>query len=117
MGALAARGIGFVLLEPGPGGEDDVIRGARLTAATSLDQRDSLDAVGATARGDLWRVTSGVQPRAALDGTQARLQQLVAAGWIGVLVVAALLAVPTAASRRVARRTPRTVGFVRGGTR
>lgn len=115
--ALAARGIGFVLLDPGPGGEDDVIRGARLTAATSLDQRDSLDAVGATARGDLWRVTSGVEPRAALDANQTRLQQLVAAAWIAVLVIALLLAVPTAASRRVARRTPRTVGFVRGGNR
>ncbi|WP_396643687.1 glycosyltransferase [Microbacterium sp.] len=115
--ALAARGIGFVLLEPGPGGEDDVIRGARLTAATSLDQRDTLDGVGATARGDLWRVTSDVQPRAALDVHQTRLQQLVAAGSIAVLLIAFLLAVPTAASRRVARRTPRTVGPVRGGTR
>ena len=114
---LAARGIGFVLLEPGPVGEDDVIRGARLTAATSLDQRDSLDGVGATARGDLWRVTSTVEPRAALDDHQRRLQQLVAAGSLGVLVVALLLAVPTSASRRIARRTPRTVGPVRGGNR
>jgi hypothetical protein len=115
--ALAARGIGFVLLEPGPAGEDDVIRGARLSAATSLDQRDTLDGVGATARGDLWRVTTPLQPRAALSDQQARLQHLVAAGSIGVLVVALLLAVPTAASRRVARRTPRTVGIVRGGSR
>lgn len=114
---LAARGIAFVLLEPAAGGEDDVIRGARLTAATSLDQRDTLDGVGSTARGELWRVTTDVQPRAGLDAHQTRLQQLVAAGSLGVLLVALLLAVPTAASRRVARRTPRTVGPVRGGTR
>ena len=114
---LASRGIGFVLLEPGPAGEDEVIRGARLTAATSLDQRDALDGVGATARGDLWRVTSDVQPRAALDDHRLRLQQLVAAGSLAVLLIAGLLAVPTAASRRVARRTPRMVGPVRGGTR
>ena len=37
--SLAARGIRFVLLDPGPGGEDDVIRGARLTAATSCCRR------------------------------------------------------------------------------
>lgn len=114
---LAARGIAFVLLEPAPGGEDDVIRGARLTAATSLDQRNSLDGVGSTARGELWRVTSEVQPRAGLDAHQTRVQQLVAVGSLAVLLVALLLAVPTAASRRVARRTPRTVGPVRGGTR
>lgn len=114
---LAARGIAFVLLEPAPGGEDDVIRGARLTAATSLDQRNSLDGVGSTARGELWRVTSDVQPRAGLDAHQTRVQQLVAVGSLAVLLVALLLAVPTAASRRVARRTPRTVGPVRGGTR
>lgn len=114
---LAARGIRFVLLESGPGGEDDVIRGARLTAATSLDQRNTLDGVGATARGDLWRVTADVQPRAALDDHQLALQRLVTGASIGVLLVALLLAIPTAASRRVARRTPRTVGPVQGGTR
>ncbi|WP_022878765.1 glycosyltransferase [Microbacterium sp. B19] len=114
---LAARGIRFVLLESGPGGEDDVIRGARLTAATSLDQRNTLDSVGATTRGDLWRVTVDVQPRAALDDHQVALQRLVTGASIGVLLVALLLAIPTAASRRVARRTPRTVGPVRGGTR
>jgi hypothetical protein len=114
---LAARGIRFVLLESGPGGEDDVIRGARLTAATSLDQRNTLDSVGATTRGDLWRVTADVQPRAALDDHQVVLQRLVTGASIGVLLVALLLAIPTAASRRVARRTPRAVGPTRGGTR
>lgn len=114
---LADRGIGFVLLSSAPAGEDDVIRGARLGAATSLDQRDLLDPVGATSRGDLWRVNTEIVPRAAIDDHQRRLQQLVALGSLGVVVVALLLAAPTAASRRVARRTPRTVGPTPGGTR
>ncbi|MDF2992319.1 MAG: putative glycosyltransferase [Microbacterium sp.] len=114
---LAERGIGFVLLEAAPAGEDDVIRGARLAAATSLDQRDALDSVGATSRGDLWRVTADVQPRAPIDAHQARLQTLVTVGSLGVLLIALLLAVPTAASRRVARRTPRIVGPNPGGNR
>ncbi|KQR89148.1 glycosyltransferase [Microbacterium sp. Leaf179] len=114
---LAARGIGFVLLESAPAGEDDVIRGARLGAATSLDQRDLLDPVGATSRGDLWRVNAPLQPRAEMDAHQVALQRLVTFGSIGVLLVALLLAVPTAASRRVARRTPRIVGPTPGGSR
>ncbi|WZH37183.1 MAG: glycosyl transferase [Microbacterium enclense] len=114
---LAERGIGFVLLQAAPAGEDDVIRGARLAAATSLDQRDALDSVGATSRGDLWRVTADVQPRAPIDAHQSRLQSLVTVGSLGVLLIALLLAVPTAASRRVARRTPRIVGPNPGGNR
>jgi len=114
---LAERGIGFVLLESAPAGEDDVIRGTRLGAATSLDQRDALDAVGTTARGDLWRVTTDLQPRPSIDDHQARLQNLVTFGSLGVLVVALLLAVPTTASRRIARRTPRIVGPNPGGSR
>ena len=52
-----------------------------------------------------------------INELRTRVQQLVAVGSLAVLLVALLLAVPTAASRRVARRTPRTVGPVRGGTR
>jgi len=114
---LAERGIGFVLLQSAPAGENDVIRGARLAAATSLDQRDALDGVGTTSRGDLWRVTADVQPRAPLTDTQAHLRNLVTLGSLGVLLVALLLAVPTTASRRVARRTPRIVGPTPGGSR
>lgn len=114
---LGERGIGFVLLQSASAGENDVIRGARLAAATSLDQRDALDGVGTTSRGDLWRVTAPVQPRAPLDDHQARLQSLVTFGSLGVLLVALLLAVPTGASRRVARRTPRIVGPNPGGSR
>ena len=114
---LAARGISFVLLESAPAGEDDVIRGTRLGAATSLDQRDLLDPVGATTRGDLWRVNTAITPRPALDDHRLGLQRLVAVGSLGVVLVALLLAVPTAASRRVARRTPRIVGPNPGGSR
>lgn len=113
---LAAKGIAFVLLESASD-ESDVIRGDRLSAASSLDQRDLLDPVGATSRGDLWRVNAAVAPRAALDDHRVGLQRLVALGSLGVIVVALLLAVPTAASRRTARRTPRIVGPTPGGTR
>ena len=114
---LAERGIGFVLLQSAPAGENDVIRGARLAAATSLDQRDALDGVGTTSRGDLWRVTADVQPRAPLSDAQVHLRNLVTLGSLGVLLVALLLAVPTTASRRIARRTPRIVGPNPGGSR
>ncbi len=114
---LAAKGIAFVLLESASDDESDVIRGDRLSAASSLDQRDLLDPVGATSRGDLWRVNAAVAPRAALDDHRVGLQRLVALGSLGVIVVALLLAVPTAASRRTARRTPRIVGPTPGGTR
>ncbi len=58
---LAERGIGFVLLQSAST-PDDVASGDRLGAATSLDQRDMLDPVGETSRGDLWRVNAEVTP-------------------------------------------------------
>lgn len=114
---LAARGIGFVLLEPAASSQGDVALGDRLGAATSLDQRDLLDPVGATSRGDLWRVNTDVVPRAALDDHREGLQRLVTLGSLAVLIVALLLAAPTATSRRIARRTPRIVGPNPGGSR
>jgi hypothetical protein len=114
---LAERGIGFVLLSSAPSTQNDVVLGDRLGAATSLDQRDLLDPVGTTSRGDLWRVNTEVIPRAPLDDHGATVQRLVALGSLGVLVIALLLAVPTASSRRVARRTPRIVGPTSGGSR
>jgi hypothetical protein len=62
-------------------------------------------------------VNTEVIPRAPLDEHGAALQRLVALGSLGVLVIALLLAVPTAASRLVARRTPRIVGPTSGGSR
>lgn len=114
---LADRGIGFVLLESAPEGQDDVTRGARLSAATSLDQRDRLDAVGTTQRGDLWRVTGDLQPRPGLDSVDLAVSRTVTLGSLAVVLIALLLAVPTATSRRIARRTPRVVGPTPGGRR
>jgi hypothetical protein len=110
IGDLAANGVSFILLAPATQPESDIARAFRLSAQTALDQRDGLDAVGETAKGALWRVTQPVEPRAGVPASvrdTARailLAQLIAVG------VALLLAVPTAASRREARRSPRVVG-------
>lgn len=109
--SLAERGIGFVLLT---GADESEATGqtVRLAAATSLDQRDALDAVGETARGSLWRVVDGAQARPEADAETRRIAGLIAAAQIAVILVSLLLAVPTGASRRLARRSPRTVGPV-----
>lgn len=107
---LADWGVSFVLLAPAPAPESDAARAMRLFALTSLDQRDTLDAVGDTTKGTLWRVTSDVASRpAAPDGTLA-LARLLAGVQLAVLLIALLLALPTVQSRRAARRTPRVVG-------
>lgn len=110
IGDLAANGVSFILLAPATQPESDIARALRLSAQTALDQRDGLDAVGETAKGALWRMTQPVEPRAGVPASvrdTARailLAQLIAVG------VALLLAVPTAASRREARTSPRVVG-------
>ena len=82
------------------------------SASTALDQRDALDAVGDTAKGTLWRVTTDV----AADRPAAPTSATASPGhrdrceYIAVAAIALLLALPTAASRRAARRTPRVVG-------
>ena len=43
---LAGHGVGFVLLAPALPPESDAARATRLSVTTSLDQRDTLDAVG-----------------------------------------------------------------------
>jgi GT2 family glycosyltransferase len=106
---LAANGIGFVLLAPTVP-ESDVARAFRLSAATALDQRDELDAVGQTAKGDLWRVTQATEARPTAPATAHTLARWIAFAQLAAVAVALLLAVPTAASRREARRSPRVVG-------
>lgn len=107
---LAAQGISFVLLAPAAEPESAEARALRLSAATALDQRDDLDAVGETSKGALWRVTLPVADRAT-DSTSARdLARALALAQLAVIAVALLLAVPTRASRRTARRSPRVVG-------
>jgi GT2 family glycosyltransferase len=107
---LADRGIGFVLLAPALGSESDAARTTRLSATTSLDQRDTLDAVGETAKGSLWRVTTDVSARPAAAASVHSTAVVVGLAQVAVLVAALLLALPTAASRREARRTPRVIG-------
>ncbi|GAA3630165.1 hypothetical protein GCM10022200_11080 [Microbacterium awajiense] len=110
VGRLASHGIRFVLLAPAVAPESDAARTLKLTAATSLNQRADLDAVGDTTKGSLWRVTVDVADRAAEPTTARTTAGLIAAGQLAVVAIALLLAFPTAASRRVARRTPRVVG-------
>lgn len=107
--ALADRGIAFVLLEA-PTGDAEAVRALRLSASTALDQRNGLDAVGDTTRGALWRVTGDVQPRPDDTASVRDASRLIAWAQIIVVAICLLLAVPTAASRRLARRTPRIVG-------
>jgi GT2 family glycosyltransferase len=107
--ALAGHGIGFVLLTQ-PRDDIEAVRALRLAASTALDQRDGLDAVGDTSRGVLWRVLGDVQPRAAETAAVRDTARLLASAQLAVVAICLLLAVPTAASRRSARRTPRIVG-------
>lgn len=106
---LAGHGIEFVLLAPAQP-ETDAARAMRLSATTALNQRETLDAVGQTTKGELWRVVDGVAPRPEEQASAVVLARGIAIGQLAILGIAMLLAVPTAASRREARRTPRIVG-------
>ncbi|QKJ20006.1 glycosyltransferase [Microbacterium hominis] len=107
---LRAYGIGFVVLAPAPGEETSAARALRLSASTALDQREGLDAVGDTAKGSLWRVARAPAPRPAASAEVERTAQVIALTQLIVVGVALLLAIPTAAARRAARRSPRVVG-------
>lgn len=107
---LRGDGVRFVLLAPSPVPESDAARAFRLQAQTSLDQRDGLDSVGETSKGTLWRVVGGESQRFEPAASVARTAGWIAAAQIAVVAIALLLAVPTSASRRAARRTPRVVG-------
>lgn len=107
---LAADGVSFILLAPATAPESDIARAFRLSAQTALDQRDGLDAVGDTAKGALWRVTQDVQPRDAAPVSVHDVARGIALVQLASILIALLLAIPTAASRREARRSPRVVG-------
>ncbi|GAA1985107.1 glycosyltransferase family 2 protein [Microbacterium pumilum] len=107
---LADDGIRFVLLAPAAPPESDAARAMRLAGSTALDQRDTLDAVGDTAKGSLWRVTTDVSDRPAVAADVANIARSIALADVLVVGIALLLALPTSASRRAARRTPRIVG-------
>ncbi|MCR2827419.1 hypothetical protein NQ160_18080, partial [Microbacterium sp. zg.Y909] len=73
-----------------------------------------LEPVGETARGSLWRVSGQVEARPAADPQVAAIARWVFAGQAVVLMIAVLLAIPTAQTRRDARRVPRVVGLRAG---
>lgn len=110
IGDLAAHGVSFVLLAPASEPESELARAFRLAATTALDQRDGLDAVGETAKGELWRVTQDVATRPSAPASVAELARTIGAAQLIAVAIALLLAIPTAASRREARRSPRIVG-------
>ena len=113
---LAAAGVRFVLLAPSAEPESASARAFRLSASTALNQRDGLDSVGETARGDLWRVT---QHRAAAGRGRGmpfmRSPRWIAIVQLAVVAAALLLALPTRTSRREARRASRIVGPLLAG--
>ncbi|WP_342000912.1 glycosyltransferase [Microbacterium sp. LWH7-1.2] len=110
VGQLADRGVGFILLAPSTEPETDAARTMRLSAMTALGQRDTLVVVGDTAKGELWRVVDQIAPRPAEAASVSVLGRWIGFGQLAIFGIALLLAVPTAASIREARRTPRVVG-------
>lgn len=110
IGRLAAEGVGFVVLAPAVPPESAAARTMRLTASTSLDQRDGLDAVGETTTGTLWRVAVPVEARAQAPASVHQLARGIAIAQGVAVAVALLLAIPTSASRRAARSRSRIVG-------
>ncbi|MDY0909017.1 glycosyltransferase [Microbacterium sp. CFBP9034] len=107
---LAGRGISFVLVAAALPPESDAARAMRLSAITSLNQRETLDAVGETTKGSLWRITTEVASRPAVPGSVHATAAVIAALQFATLGAALLLALPTTTSRREARRIPRVVG-------
>lgn len=105
---LADHGIGYVLLatQERP---TDAARATRLEAKAALDRRDDLESVGDTGKGELWLVVGDVVPRQPTATEQAQAWRI-GAMQAGVVVVALLLALPTSASIRAARRQPRVIG-------
>ncbi|WP_159502504.1 glycosyltransferase [Microbacterium sp. 18062] len=107
---VAAHGIRFVVLAAGTDSETDAARAMRLSAETALDQREELDDGGDTPKGSLWRISADAADRPGASAAEHRVAIGIGAVQLVVVAVAVLLSLPTAASRRQARRTPRTVG-------
>lgn len=107
---LGRLGISFVLLAPAPVPESDAARVLRLSAVTALNQREGLSGVGETGKGQLWRVDSETSARRTVPAADRMLIGWIAGVQLAVIAAAILLAVPTRASRRAARRSSRVVG-------
>ena len=110
---LAAHGIAFVLLEPPRAGAPEAARSLAAQASAALDARGSLEAVGDTPPGRLWKVSGDIAPRAPETAAESAISLTIGVVQIAVCAIALLLAVPTASSRRSARRYPRVIGASR----
>lgn len=110
--ALADHGIGYILLARQSADEAAAAQALRLAAETALDQRAGLDVVGETDRGDLWRIVGDVSRRAEPSSMTRDLARAIGGVQLAVVLVSLLLAIPTAATRRAARRSSRVVGPV-----
>ncbi len=115
--ALRAQGVSFVMLSAASSQPSTRAEAMMLRAAASIDQREGLVAVGDTERGTLWRVAEEASARQGLTSEERTRALTVIAVQLGVIAVALLLAVPTAASHRAARYRPRVVGLPRPGGR
>ena len=109
-GALAAEGIGYVLVAQVAGGEGDRARALRTEAITSIDQRAGLAHAGATDRGVLWRLESVAADPPSMTAAQQGTARLVVTLQLLAVLAALLLSIPTRASRRAARAQSRIVG-------
>ena len=109
---LADCGIGFVLLAPAAPPESDAARTMRLSAHDGARPARRRSTRSATPRrATLWRVDAEVAAAPRSRGIRSPVSRAcIAIGQLAVLAIALLLALPTAASRRAARRTPRVVG-------
>jgi len=105
---LAAHGVAYVLLDTAVD-EQSAARSVRLTAQTTLDQRNALERVGDTPKGALWRIL-GDADRRTTSSADAAIAGRIAASVFGVILVALLLAIPTRASLDEAQRLSRVVG-------
>ncbi|KAA9085101.1 glycosyltransferase [Microbacterium radiodurans] len=114
VGRLRDHGIAFVLVSPETAGEPAAARTTRLAAETALDSRDGLDVVGLTDKGELWRLSQGVEAR---SDAPVAARAAAAAGWTATAIVfgiALLLALPTRGSRSASRVIPRVAGLRSG---
>jgi GT2 family glycosyltransferase len=110
---LSELGVQYVLLSPA-----FVESGAQKSpeatttssrASAALDSSPVLAHIGPTDRGTLWRF-EGETDAAAATGPVSPLSTPVLIGWAIIFGFALLLSVPTAASRRAAEESPRTLG-------
>ncbi|WP_144877232.1 glycosyltransferase [Microbacterium sp. 1.5R] len=108
---LGEFGISYVLLASVSDDQSDRARTLGTAAVTALDQRAGFVQAGSTGRGVLYRLEADAAPRDPLTTGQQATARLVITMQLVLLLAALLLSIPTRASRRAARATPRVVGL------